>query len=53
MVVASDETLDAGATVKQLAPLVGGGGGGSKDLALAGGRDVEGIDHVLQAAAAL
>jgi alanyl-tRNA synthetase len=53
LVVASDATLDAGATVKQLAPLVNGGGGGSKDLALAGGRDVEGIDRVLQAAAAL
>ena len=53
LVVASDPTLDAGATVKQLAPLVGGGGGGSKDLALAGGRDVEGIDRVLQAAANL
>jgi len=53
LVVASDNTLDAGATVKQLAPLVGGGGGGSKDLALAGGRDVDGIDRVLQAAAAL
>ncbi len=53
LVVASDDTLDAGATVKQLAPLVGGGGGGSKDLALAGGRDVDGIDRVLQAATAL
>ena len=53
LVVASDNTLDAGATVKQLAPLVGGGGGGSKDLALAGGRDVDGIDRVLQAAAVL
>jgi alanyl-tRNA synthetase len=53
VVVASDQTLDAGASVKMLAQLVGGGGGGSKDLALAGGRDVEGIDRVLQAAAAL
>ena len=53
VVVASDGTLDAGATVKQLAGLVGGGGGGSKDLALAGGRDVSGIDALLQAAQAL
>ncbi len=53
LVVASDDSLDAGATVKALAQLVGGGGGGSKDLALAGGRDTDGIDRVLQAAAAL
>ena len=53
VVVASDETLDAGATVKYLASFVGGGGGGSKDLALAGGRDVNGIDQLLQAASAL
>ena len=50
MAVASDETLDAQATVKSLAGLVGGGGGGSPRLALAGGRDVEGIDRVLAAA---
>ncbi|NNN08482.1 MAG: alanine--tRNA ligase [Acidimicrobiaceae bacterium] len=51
--VASDETLDAQSTVKSLAALVGGGGGGSPRLALAGGRDVNGIDRVLLAAAAL
>ncbi len=51
--VASDETLDATASVKALAPLVGGGGGGSARLALAGGRDARGIDAVLSAAAAL
>ena len=50
LAVASDETLDAQATVKSLAGLVGGGGGGSPRLALAGGRDVEGIDRVLAAA---
>ncbi len=53
IVVASDETLDAQSTVKQLAALVGGGGGGSARVALAGGRDVEGIDRVLLAASAL
>ncbi len=53
VVVASDATLDAGATVKELAKFVGGGGGGSKDLALAGGRDASGIDALLQAASAL
>ncbi|MDE3043378.1 MAG: alanine--tRNA ligase [Acidobacteriota bacterium] len=51
--VASDESLDATATVKQLATLVGGGGGGSSRLALAGGRNPEGIDAVLLAAKAL
>ena len=51
--VASDETLDAQGAVKQLAPFVGGGGGGSSRLALAGGRDADGIDALLAAAAAL
>jgi alanyl-tRNA synthetase len=53
LVVASDDSLNAAATVKELASLVGGGGGGSKDLALAGGRDIAGIDRVLQAASQL
>jgi alanyl-tRNA synthetase len=53
IVVASDDSLDAQSTVKELAALVGGGGGGSPRLALAGGRDVEGIDRVLIAASAL
>ncbi len=48
--VASDESLDAAATVKSLAQLVGGGGGGSARVALAGGRNPEGIDAVLVAA---
>ncbi len=51
--VASDESLDASRTVKELASLVGGGGGGSPRLALAGGRDASGIDKVISAAAAL
>jgi alanyl-tRNA synthetase len=51
--VASDESLDAQSTVKELAELVGGGGGGSPRLALAGGRDLEGIGKVLIAAQAL
>ncbi len=53
IVVASDESLDAQQTVKELAAMVGGGGGGSARLALAGGRDVEGIDRVLEAAGKL
>ena len=51
--VASDESLDAQVTVKQLASYIGGGGGGSPRLALAGGRDVAGIEALLVAAAAL
>jgi alanyl-tRNA synthetase len=51
--VASDGTLDAAAIVKDLAHKVGGGGGGSAQLALAGGRDVAGIDEVILAAKAL
>jgi alanyl-tRNA synthetase len=51
--VATDDTLDAVATVKKLAAFVGGGGGGSSRIALAGGRDSSGIDAVLRAAAEL
>ena len=51
--MASDESLDAQGTVKQLASYIGGGGGGSPRLALAGGRDVAGIEALLVAAAAL
>jgi alanyl-tRNA synthetase len=53
IVVATDESLDAQSTVKELAALVGGGGGGSARVALAGGRDVDGIDRVLVAAKSL
>ena len=51
--VATDESLDAVATVRDLAALVGGGGGGAPRLALAGGRDASRIDQVLAAADAL
>ncbi len=51
--VASDDSLDAQRTVRDLAALVGGGGGGSARVALAGGRDLGGIDKVLSAASAL
>jgi alanyl-tRNA synthetase len=53
LAVATDGTLDAAATVKSLANHVGGGGGGSSRLALAGGRNADGIDAVLVAAKAL
>jgi alanyl-tRNA synthetase len=51
--VATDGSVDAAATVKQLASLVGGGGGGSREVALAGGRNANGIGALLQAAQAL
>jgi alanyl-tRNA synthetase len=47
LAVASGGTIDAGATVKDLAALVGGGGGGSPELAVAGGRQVDHIDAML------
>jgi alanyl-tRNA synthetase len=39
--------VKAGQLVKELAPLVGGGGGGRPDFAEAGGKDVSGIDALL------
>jgi len=38
---------NAGALIKELAPLVGGGGGGRPDFAQAGGKDPERIEAVL------
>jgi alanyl-tRNA synthetase len=40
----------AGNLIKQLAPLVGGGGGGRPDFAQAGGREPEKLDEALAAA---
>jgi alanyl-tRNA synthetase len=48
--VASGGPVDAGFMVKELAALVGGGGGGSPELALAGGRDVDKVDAMLDEA---
>ncbi len=42
--------VDAGDLVKQIAPLLGGGGGGSPEMALAGGNDPSGIDRALDEA---
>ena len=42
--------LQAGRLVKELAPLVGGGGGGRPDFAEAGGKDPSGIDALLKRA---
>jgi alanyl-tRNA synthetase len=42
--------IQAGRLVKELAPIVGGGGGGRPDFAEAGGRDATKIDDLLQRA---
>ncbi len=42
--------LHAGDLVKQIAPLLGGGGGGSPEVAVAGGKDPSGIDRALDEA---
>jgi alanyl-tRNA synthetase len=49
--VTSDLTkrVQAGKIVKQIAPIVGGGGGGRPDFAEAGGRDAGKIDEMLAA----
>jgi alanyl-tRNA synthetase len=46
------DRVDARALVRELAPLVGGGGGGRPDLAEAGGRKPEGLDAALAEAPA-
>ena len=43
--------VQAGRLVKELAPIVGGGGGGRPDFAEAGGKDPSGIDALLSASA--
>jgi alanyl-tRNA synthetase len=45
----TDGAVDAVALVRQVAPLIGGGGGGSAELALAGGKDPGGLDDALAA----
>ena len=44
---------NAGALLKALSPIVGGGGGGRPDSATSGGRDVSRLDEALGAAAGL
>jgi alanyl-tRNA synthetase len=50
VVASADDGLDANAVVKQLAPLLGGGGGGSPEVAVAGGKDLAGVDRALEEA---
>ncbi|HEY8501855.1 MAG TPA: DHHA1 domain-containing protein, partial [Solirubrobacterales bacterium] len=44
--------LDASATIRETAPIVGGGGGGREDMAQAGGKDPAKLDEALAAARA-
>jgi alanyl-tRNA synthetase len=47
LAAATDGTLDAVALVRSVAPLIQGGGGGSTEVALAGGKQPGGIDEAL------
>jgi alanyl-tRNA synthetase len=47
------EGFDAAAIVRQVAPMIGGGGGGRADLAQAGGKDPSRLDEALREAARL
>ena len=47
------DRIKAGTLVKELAPIVGGGGGGRPDFAEAGGKDASKIDEMLERARAL
>ena len=49
----ASEGFDAGAIVREAAPIIGGGGGGRADLAQAGGRDASRLDEALREAARL
>jgi alanyl-tRNA synthetase len=46
----SVEGVDAVAVVRELGPLIGGGGGGRANLAEAGGKNVDGVRQALEAA---
>jgi len=45
-----EDRVHAGDLVRQIAPLLGGGGGGSPEMAVAGGKDPSGIDRALDEA---
>ena len=46
---AVDAGVDCGAIIKQCAPIAGGGGGGRKDMAQAGGKNPDKIDELFEA----
>jgi alanyl-tRNA synthetase len=45
--------IKAGEIIKQIAPIIGGSGGGRPDFAQAGGRDVSKLDQALAQVASL
>ena len=47
------EGFDAAAVVREVAPMIGGGGGGRAELAQAGGKDLAGLDEALREGARL
>jgi alanyl-tRNA synthetase len=47
------EGLSAGAIIREVAPIVGGGGGGKETMARAGGKDPSRITEALDAARAI
>jgi alanyl-tRNA synthetase len=47
---AVEDGLDAAAVIKQIGPIVGGGGGGRPSMARAGGKDATRLDEALDAA---
>ena len=47
------EGFDAAAIVHEVAPMIGGGGGGRAELAQAGGKDLAGLDQALREGARL
>ncbi|MDX6537334.1 MAG: alanyl-tRNA synthetase, partial [Gaiellales bacterium] len=47
---AVEDGLDAGAVIKGIAPIVGGGGGGRPSMARAGGKDASKLEEALAAA---
>jgi alanyl-tRNA synthetase len=49
----ASEGFDAGAIVREAAPIIGGGGGGRPELAQAGGRDPARLDEALREAGRL
>ena len=48
--LAIDKGIDCGSLIKKTVPLVGGGGGGRKDMAQAGGKSPEGLKQALEEA---
>jgi alanyl-tRNA synthetase len=47
------EGFDAGAVIREAAPIIGGGGGGRPELAQAGGKDASRLDEALREAGRL